>query len=81
MLTNILLVIVVLLLAFIPRRMGLMTEDTKKFIIKALVAGAVIVALYLVVSPYQNCMRGYSRSDVETTELRTEELCREETNW
>jgi len=79
-LTNILLVIVVLLLAFIPRRMG-MTEDTKQFITKALVAGVVIVALYFVASPYRNCMRGYSRSDVETTELGTEEICREETNW
>ena len=34
-----------------------MTEDTKQFIIKVLVAGVVIVVLYFVFSPYQNCVR------------------------
>ena len=77
MLTNILLVIVVLLLAFIPRHMG-MTEDTKQFIIKALVAGVVIVALYFVASPYRNCLRSYDNDD---SRLVLERLCREDTNW
>ena len=34
-----------------------MTEDTKQFVIKALVAGAILLVLYFVASPYQNCLR------------------------
>ena len=65
-----------------------MTEDTKQFIIKVLVAGVVIVALYFVASPYQNCLRteGFpesvqgdallqliSRYDARVTEIRNVE--------
>ncbi len=34
-----------------------MPEDTKQFIIKALTVGAIILVLYFVFSPYQNCVR------------------------
>jgi hypothetical protein len=34
-----------------------MTEDTKQFVIKILVVGAVVLVLYFIFSPYQSCMR------------------------
>ena len=51
-----------------------MTEDTKQFVIKVLVAGVVIVALYFLFSPYRNCMRTLQRSDVNP-------YCTENTSW
>ena len=51
--------------------------DILKFTIKALIAGAVIVALYYVVSPYQNCWRDRGDSD----DLINQRVCRTETNW
>jgi hypothetical protein len=50
-----------------------MTEDTKQFIIKVLVAGVVIVALYFVFSPYQTCMR-----DTDGDYLS---FCTQNTSW
>ena len=34
-----------------------MTENTKQFLIKVLLVGAVVLVLYFVASPYQNCLR------------------------
>ena len=34
-----------------------MSVGTVQFIIKALVAGLVIITVYFVISPYQNCVR------------------------
>lgn len=51
-----------------------MTEDTKQFLIKFLVAGVVIVALYFLFSPYRICKREYPRGFRGAT-------CIHETSW
>ena len=51
-----------------------MPKDTKQFIIKVLVVGAVLLVLYFVFSPYRNCMRA-TRS---VTPMR---YCMERTSW
>jgi hypothetical protein len=53
--------------------------DTLKFIIKALVVGVVMVALYFLFSPYQNCMSAYSGSDVPYRGIVR--ICLEQTDW
>jgi len=59
-----------------------MTEDTKQFIIKVLVAGAVLLVLYFVFSPYRNCMRG-QQSYIEESGSASESIvfCAANTNW
>ncbi len=50
-----------------------MTEDTKQFIIKALVAGAILLVLYFIFSPYQTCVRDTGSDWVS--------YCTENTSW
>jgi len=57
-----------------------MTEDTKQFVIKVLVAGVVIVALYFLFSPYRNCMRR-SIADNPTAATRDMITCTSATSW
>ena len=54
-----------------------MTEDTKQFIIKVLVAGVVIVALYFLFSPYRVCMRTPFRAVGEPRVI----TCIDNTSW
>ena len=51
--------------------------DILKFIIKALVVGVVLVVLYMLFSPYQNCLASYSGSDLPGIVP----FCLERTNW
>ena len=54
-----------------------MTEDTKQFIIKVLVAGVVIVALYFLFSPYRICTRGFT----DPSSVSAIAGCIAETSW
>jgi hypothetical protein len=54
-----------------------MTEDTKQFIIKVLVVGVVIVALYFLFSPYRNCTRAFT----DSSSVSVMAGCIEETSW
>ena len=69
-----------------------MDEQTKQFVIKMLVAGAVVLGLYFITSPYQNCVRqemawwgtnedGSTRPISLQEENRIHTSCRDETTW
>ena len=69
-----------------------MSEDVSGFVIKALVAGLVIVVLYFVTSPYQNCVRNLEDSfeenirrgntpDVPLLEIQARAACSSEHSW
>jgi len=55
-----------------------MTEDTKQFLIKFLVMGAVISVLYLAFSPYRNCLRD---PDNSAEGFVTHRFCNATTSW
>ena len=57
-----------------------MTEDTKQFVIKVLVVGVVIVALYFLFSPYRTCMRR-SIADSPTAAALDSFSCMGNTSW
>ncbi|SVD99857.1 uncharacterized protein METZ01_LOCUS452711 [marine metagenome] len=54
-----------------------MTEDTKQFVIKVLVAGVVIVALYFLFSPYRICTRAFP----DPSSAAAMAGCIEQTSW
>jgi hypothetical protein len=68
-----------------------MNEETKQFVIKLLVAGAVVLGLYFIASPYQNCVRaemawetrGRTRSDadLERLQIQASAKCNRQTTW
>jgi hypothetical protein len=68
-----------------------MDEQTKQFVIKILVAGAIVLGLYFIISPYQNCARtelAFQTTGLTLTEARLEAAtirakvrCRQQTTW
>ena len=69
-----------------------MNEETKQFVIKLLVAGAVVLGLYFIASPYQNCVRtemGWATQGGailealrhERAQLQAKFKCGAETTW
>ena len=69
-----------------------MNEETKQFVIKLLVAGAIVLVLYFTMSPYQNCVRqetAYWRNNEDgstnhisvSREMSIHMECRDDTTW
>ena len=71
-----------------------MDEQTKQFVIKILVAGAIVFGLYFAISPYQNCVRTevadqqfgrtnapLTGANLEAATIRAKVRCRQQTTW
>ena len=59
-----------------------MDEQTKQFLIKVIVAGVVVYALYMLMSPLQQCKRNLLAIDrYSDNEDRVVQICLSETTW